>query len=613
MPANILHSWLQDKLFQRIPISIAVIDRDHRIVEANRSFKQQFGDSVGRHCYEVYKKRSIVCEKCPAAKTFIDGQLRRSYEQGFNQAGEPVDYSLYITPISVDKENPEVIYVVQTAMDITQWTQQEKEHRVLYDWAPCYIAVLDRNYRIIRGNQRLWKAFGNRMGEYCYQVYKGRTEKCAACPAEKTFQDGHIYHAEQKGRTKDGKIAHYIVTSAPLKEFGGRVDQVIELCMDTTQHKTIQTELSKLRAIQESLIEHSHDGIMVIDEKGEMIIFNPALEALLHLSGQSVRNVSDLEPYFPPPLMEIIRERREACMISGVPVQSKNGEDIPIRFANTCLKSGEEILGYASFFQDLREIKQLEREKLDAERLAAVGQTVAGIAHGIKNILMGLEGGLYVAKSASKHRDPRLAEEGWRMLENNITKVSALIKDFLNFSKGSEPQVQLVDPNQIAQEVITLYREAAEKAGIAIIPDFQERIGMVPIDPQGIHSCLANLVSNAIDACRMSNQQGCRVTLATREKGQCLMYEVMDNGCGMDYEMKKKVFTNFFSTKGMGGTGLGLLVTRKIVQEHGGKIEFDSMPGQGSRFTLIFPRKRLPKPKYQNSPPQPDSIQRETR
>ncbi len=611
MPANILHSWLQEKLFQHIPISIAVIDRDHRIVEVNRSFKQKFGDFAGRHCYEIYKKRSSACEQCPAAKTFMDGQPRRRHEKGFNKFGEPIDYLLYLTPI--EGENKEMIYVIQTTMDITQWAQQEKEHHVLYEWAPCYIAVLDRNYRIIRGNQRLWEAFGNRIGEPCYQVYKNQTEKCPDCPVEKTFQDGQIYHAEQTGRTKDGKIAQYIVTSAPLIEYGERVDQVIEVCMDITQHKILQTEISKLRAIQESLIGQSYDGIMAIDEKGKTIIFNPALEALLQISSQEVLSLSDLEPYFPPPLMEIVGQGREACMIPNFPIHSKNGEEIPIRFANVCLKSGEELLGYASFFQDLREIRQLEREKLEAERLAAVGQTVAGIAHGIKNILMGMEGGLYVAKSASKHNDEKLAEEGWRMLENNIMKISTFMKDFLSFSKGREPQVQLVNPNQIAHEVITLYSEAADKAGISIVSELQEGIGMAPMDPQGIHSCLANLVSNAIDACRMSNQGGCTVTVSTREENNSLIYEVMDNGCGMDYEVKKKVFTTFFSTKGMGGTGLGLLVTRKIVQEHGGKIELDSTPGQGSRFTLIFPRKRLPRPQIEMSPPKSEPHQRKTR
>jgi signal transduction histidine kinase len=189
------------------------------------------------------------------------------------------------------------------------------------------------------------------------------------------------------------------------------------------------------------------------------------------------------------------------------------------------------------------------------------------------------------------------------MLENNIMKISALIKDFLNFSKGSEPQPQWVQPAQIAREVIALYGEAARKEGITLVDDLRDGIPSAPMDPQGIHSCLANLVSNAIDACRMSDSPGGRIVVSLREKEGSIVYEVFDNGCGMDYEVKKKVFTTFFSTKGMGGTGVGLLTTRKIVQEHGGKIEFESKAGRGSRFTLVFPRNRLPKPAEKNADP----------
>jgi signal transduction histidine kinase len=186
------------------------------------------------------------------------------------------------------------------------------------------------------------------------------------------------------------------------------------------------------------------------------------------------------------------------------------------------------------------------------------------------------------------------------MLENNIMKISALIKDFLSFSKGREPQPQWIQPEQIARDVIALYEEAARKEGITLVADVGEGIEIAPMDPQEIHSCLANLVSNAIDACRMSDPPGGRIVLSLREKGGSLLYELLDNGCGMDYEVKKRVFTTFFSTKGMGGTGLGLLTTRKIVQEHGGRIEFESMPGQGTRFTLVFPRNRLPRPAAKN-------------
>ena len=590
-----LQQWLCKNLFANLPISLAVIDRDRRIVDANPVFAEQFGPFSGRHCYEVYKNRSTPCEDCPTAETFRDRRIRHSYERGVDRSGQSVDYLIHTSPITEEAEDAEVLFALQMAMDITPWVQQEKEYRFLYEWAPCTIAVLDRDYRIIRGNRRLQELFGNGIGEHCYEVYKNQREKCAVCPAEKTFRDGEIYQAVETGRTQDGKVAHYVVISAPLVKNEKGVEQVIELCLDMTQEKTLQSEISKLRAIQESLIENSNYGIMARDEAGNIIIFNSALSSLLGASREEVRSLSDLESCLPSPLMQIIREGSETCMFSDLFIRSKTGEEIPVRFANICLRWKEGSLGFASFFEDLREVKKLEKEKLEAERLAAVGQTVAGIAHGVKNIMMGLEGGLYVVKSAWKKQDSKLGEEGWRMLENNIMKISALIKDFLNFSKGREPRPRWVDPNRIARDAIDLYAETVRKEGITIVADLQEGIGVAPMDPEGIHTCLANLISNAIDACRMSSACGCKIVVSSREKEGSVIYEVIDDGCGMDYELKKRIFTTFFSTKGMGGTGLGLLVTRKIIQEHGGRIELESAAGEGSRFTVILPRNRLPK------------------
>ena len=124
-----------------------------------------------------------------------------------------------------------------------------------------------------------------------------------------------------------------------------------------------------------------------------------------------------------------------------------------------------------------------------------------------------------------------------------------------------------------------------------------EDLPSIQADPEQITRAFRNLVLNAIDACVMSTQEDRRVVLSSRERDGALTFEVSDNGCGMDYDIKQKVFTNFFSTKASGkGTGLGLLTTRKIVQEHGGQVSFESTEGEGSVFRLRFPRDRLPEP-----------------
>jgi signal transduction histidine kinase len=110
-----------------------------------------------------------------------------------------------------------------------------------------------------------------------------------------------------------------------------------------------------------------------------------------------------------------------------------------------------------------------------------------------------------------------------------------------------------------------------------------------------MHECLTNLVGNAIDACRVSDDgMGTFVKVKTFEKEKVIFYEVADNGCGIDYDLRKKIFTTFFTTKGLGGTGLGLLMTKKIVQEHGGRIDLESDPCKGTIFRISLPRHRLP-------------------
>ena len=117
--------------------------------------------------------------------------------------------------------------------------------------------------------------------------------------------------------------------------------------------------------------------------------------------------------------------------------------------------------------------------------------------------------------------------------------------------------------------------------------------GVGALDPRGMETVLTNLVSNGIDAVMMREEPGGSVILRTREEDGDLIFEVEDNGCGMDWEVKGKIFTTFFTTKGGQGTGLGLLTTRKIVQEHGGRIDVESVAGQGTTFRIRLPRKRL--------------------
>jgi PAS domain S-box-containing protein len=478
---NNLDKWIKEELFNAVPIAMAVIDREFNLAYANRAFTEAFGAWKNRKCFSVYKKRDSLCPYCRGAEAFKDGIPRVHEELGYNKEGRLTQYIQHTTP--VPDKNGNVVFLVEMSIDITDIEQIRKEHQLLFDQVPCNILIIDRNFQIVKTNNRVRQTMGDLEGKYCYRSLKGFENKCDHCTAKQTFDDGEMHSGYHTWTSIEGQEMHQQVITAPLPLADGSFDTIMEMAVDIT------------------------------------------------------------------------------------------------------------------------EIKKLEKEKLEAERLAAVGQTVAGLAHGIKNIITGLEGGMYMLSSGiSKDKIDRV-QKGLDMLQRNINRIAAFVKEFLNFSKGRTISAELNDPVKIVEEVVELYGPKAKELGIDLKSEASGKIDPALIDYESMHECLTNLVGNAIDACRMSDgPNGCHVRVRTFEESGVIIFEVVDNGCGMDYDVKQKVFTTFFTTKGLGGTGIGLLMTKKIVQEHGGKIEMTSEPGRGSTFRILLPRERLPKKKSHDEP-----------
>ncbi len=512
---------------------------------------------------------------------------------GFDKTGRLTTYINHTFPI-VD-EGGNIPFLVVMTTDTTETEKIQREHKLLFDQVPCSILIIDKDFCIVRTNRKIRDEFGNIEGKHCYNVLKGLDHKCSKCTARQTFSDGEMHSDVHTWKYGKGE-KHHLVTTVPLREADGSFDVVMEMTVDITQKIQLKDELKIAHAFMETMIATSIDGIFAIDSSGDVTIFNAASRKIFQIDDNGRISKEQLVSMLPEGFLSQVGKTKEPVFFPETEVKDINSETIPARLVGVNLVIDDKSMGMAFSIQDLRDIKKLEKEKMEAERLAVVGQTVAGLAHGVKNLITALEGGMYMLNTGLQKSKIDRIQKGMEMLVRNIERISMFVKAFLSYSKGREIQVKLSNPEEIAREVVELYSAKAGDLGVKLEIDQPGDIAPALIDYESMHECLTNLVGNAIDACQISDDEGgCLVIVRIFEKDEVIIYEVFDNGCGMDYEVKQKAFTTFFTTKGLGGSGIGLLMTKKIVQEHGGKIDLESEPGHGTTFRIRLPRNRLPK------------------
>ncbi|MEM7754979.1 MAG: ATP-binding protein [Planctomycetota bacterium] len=235
-------------------------------------------------------------------------------------------------------------------------------------------------------------------------------------------------------------------------------------------------------------------------------------------------------------------------------------------------------------------------KQLHAERLAAIGETVAGLSHSIKNILQGLRGGADVVEMGLEKNDLKLAKGGWDIQKRNIDRIVGLTMNMLTFSRQRHVDITLTKLNSLIEECAQLLEKQASEKGCAIIVDADPEMPPVPIDPDLMHQALMNLMTNAIDA--VPGKAGIVTVRAfylepgpDRPKldGPTIELIVADNGPGIPKGQLNRIFEPFHTTKGLKGTGLGLAVTRRIVNDHQGRIRVETAEGKGTVMRILMP------------------------
>lgn len=231
------------------------------------------------------------------------------------------------------------------------------------------------------------------------------------------------------------------------------------------------------------------------------------------------------------------------------------------------------------------ENQTLLSDQLRRERLAVIGTTVASLSHSIKNIIQGVRGGADVVELGLRKENLKVIHGGWDIVARNLDRISHLTLNMLAFSKQHQPDFEATDLNELLEECAELMMQQAERKEVALLSDLDPSVPLLPLDSNGIHQAVVNLLVNALDA--VEQGEGV-ITLSTRYSAPAEAVDILvhDNGCGIEPSIRSRLFQPFQTTKGMRGTGLGLAVTKRLIEEHGGTIDVESRQGEGTTFRI---------------------------
>jgi len=285
-----------------------------------------------------------------------------------------------------------------------------------------------------------------------------------------------------------------------------------------------------------------------------------------------------------------LRGRHEMLGVLYVDIQSDRKKLLttgqPSRFTEDHLKL---LIAIAQQAGLAVEDNRLHLAVMQAERMAAIGQTFAAVSHHIKNILQGVLSANDLVELGLSDDNLDMVRQGWKVVRRNQDRIYRLVMDMLTYSKERKPELALDDLNAVASDVVELMKHRAAESKVALETQLEASLPKAWFDAEALHRALLNLVGNAIDAVEGRESPRVLVTSALNRSENRFELRVEDNGEGVDPDDREAIFQIFVSKKGSRGTGLGLPVTRKVMREHDGDVLVESVPGQGSTFTLWLP------------------------
>ena len=452
---------------------------------------------------------------------------------------------------------------------------------------PCFVSVHGPEMKVMAINQLARDRLGDLVGAASWDIYTGESKNRETCPVGVTFATGRGRRSQETIRFKNGDELPVIVHTAPVKTRDDETALVLEISADITEVKRIQDELRVTQHRYMQLFDEVPCYVSVQNSDYDILAANRRFtEDFGHRQGECC--------------YEVYKQRNEPCPDCPVARTFEDGQTHQAEMVVTArdgrpvnvvihtapiLDASGNITEVMEVSTDITRIRELQ------DHLTGLGLLIGSISHGIKGLMTGLDGGIYKIESGLEKENPDGIREGWGMVRLMIERIRNMVMDILYYAKERELQWERVNVRELAQEAAQIIEHKTDRRGIDLVREFAENLGDFEVDAGVVLTALINILENAVDACLADQDKpDHRIRFSAWAEDEEVVFEIDDNGIGMDTETRENLFTLFYSSKGNRGTGLGLYISNKTVRRHGGSIDVESEPGQGTRFTIRIPK-----------------------
>lgn len=459
---------------------------------------------------------------------------------------------------------------------------------------PCFVAIHNREGRVITANTLYREHLGEPEGRESHAAYGEAYPGGAGCPVDLTLKTGRPGQSRETLYGVDGRTFNALVSTTPIN--GGRKDtaMVLEVAVDLTEVERLHAELIQSHRRYRDLFDAVPCAITVQDRALNIVEAN---KTFLREFGASVGQTCfeaykhSPEPCPDCPILATFEDGQRHQAETVTTDAAGQARNLLIWTAPLLDDHGrvEKVMEVST---DITQLRQLQ------DHLSSLGMMLGSMSHGVKGLLMGLDGGMYRVESGLNKGDLAKIKSGWELVRHRVERIRKMVLDILYYAKSRDLDLSETPVRAFAEDLAMIVEAKAVANNILFTRDFAAAAGLFQADHSALSSALVNFLENAVDACLCETTGRSReltfraAVEAAPEEDARVVFTITDTGVGMSREEREKMFTLFFSSKGSKGTGIGLFISSRVIAQHHGGIEVDSAEGEGTRVTAWLPARQ---------------------